>query len=187
MTWENIVQPGRSQMRTRSMRNAYWIPMATDTQSEYVVLIVFWLQQWLHERVPMLRYTNITCLNFNLWHDNRWHRKSGNTGKSECLSFIQLSQFHIVIDLTVPNSSLPQEASNRLTTKESFCSLILVKADGSLQSSQHPATTSTFRHHANRIRRNSRLFAIFRNYFSAFGKSLCTFKICCKWCPRASI
>jgi hypothetical protein len=30
------------------MRFAYWIPNATDTHSEYVILIVFPLQQWLH-------------------------------------------------------------------------------------------------------------------------------------------
>jgi hypothetical protein len=39
---------------------ACWITKATDTHSEYVILIISFaltLQQWLHERVPMLRYT----------------------------------------------------------------------------------------------------------------------------------
>jgi len=34
---------------------------ATDTLSEFVILIAF-LQQWLHERATMLRYTYIACL-----------------------------------------------------------------------------------------------------------------------------
>jgi hypothetical protein len=41
---------------------AVWIPKATNTQSEYVILIAFPLQQLLHERSSMLRYTYIVCL-----------------------------------------------------------------------------------------------------------------------------
>jgi hypothetical protein len=41
------------------MRIAYWVPKATDTLSEYVMLILFLLQQWLRERVSMLRCTSI--------------------------------------------------------------------------------------------------------------------------------
>jgi hypothetical protein len=40
-------------MRIWRMRIACWIPKATDTQSEYVIFIVFPLQQWLQERVSM--------------------------------------------------------------------------------------------------------------------------------------
>ena len=47
------------------MRIACWIPKATDTHSEYVMLIVFPLQQWLYEHVPSLRYTYIDCLVIN--------------------------------------------------------------------------------------------------------------------------
>jgi len=32
------------------------MPKATNTHSEYVILIAFSLQQWLHERASMLRY-----------------------------------------------------------------------------------------------------------------------------------
>jgi hypothetical protein len=32
------------------------------THSEYAVLTALARQQWLHERVSMLRYTNIVCL-----------------------------------------------------------------------------------------------------------------------------
>jgi hypothetical protein len=39
------------------MRNALWVPNATNTHSEYVIIFAFPLQQWLHERASMLRYT----------------------------------------------------------------------------------------------------------------------------------
>ena len=54
---ENIVQPGRPQITIRHMRTACWIPEATNTLLEYVILIAFPLQQWLHECASMLRYT----------------------------------------------------------------------------------------------------------------------------------
>jgi hypothetical protein len=41
----------------RRMRFACWITKATDTHSEYVILIAFQRQQWLRER-----YTYIACL-----------------------------------------------------------------------------------------------------------------------------
>ena len=37
------------------------VTKATDIHSEYVILIAFPLQQWLHERASTLRYTYITC------------------------------------------------------------------------------------------------------------------------------
>jgi hypothetical protein len=45
--WENIVERGRAQMAIWRMRIACWVTMATDTHSEYVILIAFPLQQWL--------------------------------------------------------------------------------------------------------------------------------------------
>ena len=51
------------------MRIAYWIPKATNTLSEYIILIAFLLQQWLHERASLLRYGYIAfflCLNLPL-------------------------------------------------------------------------------------------------------------------------
>ena len=45
------------------MRIACWITKATDTHSEYAINIGFPVQQWLHERSPMLRYTYIACFN----------------------------------------------------------------------------------------------------------------------------
>jgi hypothetical protein len=39
-----------------------WITKATNTQTEYVTLIAFQLQQWLQERPSMLRHTHTACL-----------------------------------------------------------------------------------------------------------------------------
>jgi len=46
--YERIAEPDRPQTTTWRMRIACWIPKATNTHSEYVILIVFPLQQWLH-------------------------------------------------------------------------------------------------------------------------------------------
>ena len=62
ITWKNIVDRGRPQITIWHMRIACWIPKATNTLSEYVTRIASPLQQWLHERVLMLRYTYIACL-----------------------------------------------------------------------------------------------------------------------------
>jgi hypothetical protein len=59
---ENTVEPERPQMTMRCMRIACWIPKSTNTHSEYITLIAFPLQQRLHERDSMLRYTYIACL-----------------------------------------------------------------------------------------------------------------------------
>jgi hypothetical protein len=47
---------------TQRMRFACWITTATDTHSEYVILISFPLQQWLREGAAIFRYTFIACL-----------------------------------------------------------------------------------------------------------------------------
>jgi hypothetical protein len=60
--WENIVEPDRPPMAIWRMRIPCWIPKATYTQSEYVIIIDFLLQQWLQERASLLRYTYIICL-----------------------------------------------------------------------------------------------------------------------------
>ena len=46
------------------MRIACWINMATDTHSDYVILIAFPRQRWLDESVSMLRlYVNsLSCV-----------------------------------------------------------------------------------------------------------------------------
>jgi len=60
--WKNTVQPERPQMTIWRVRIACWIPRAKNTRSEYVILIAFPLQQWLHAAASMLRYTYIVSL-----------------------------------------------------------------------------------------------------------------------------
>jgi hypothetical protein len=55
--WKNLVERGSSQMAIWRMRIACRIPKATNTHSERVRLIAFPLQQWLHERATVLRFT----------------------------------------------------------------------------------------------------------------------------------
>jgi hypothetical protein len=59
---KNIVEPGRSQMTIWRMRIECWIHKSTGTHLEYVILIAFTLQQWLHESASMLRYWYIACI-----------------------------------------------------------------------------------------------------------------------------
>jgi hypothetical protein len=60
--WKYSVERGRPQIKTWHMRIACWIPKAINTHSQCVTFIAFPLQQWLHERVSMLRYTQIDCI-----------------------------------------------------------------------------------------------------------------------------
>jgi hypothetical protein len=60
--WKNIVQLDRPQMTIWGMRIECWIPNATNTHSDNVILITFPLQQWLNKRASVLRYTYIACL-----------------------------------------------------------------------------------------------------------------------------
>jgi hypothetical protein len=63
--WDNVkkfVERCRPQMMIRCMRLAYWIPKAAKTHTQYVIMIAFPLQQWLHGRGSVLCYTYIACL-----------------------------------------------------------------------------------------------------------------------------
>ena len=62
--WKNIVDPDRPLMKIWRMRNACCILKSTNTHSEYVIFVTFPLQQWLHERASMLRYTCIAACRF---------------------------------------------------------------------------------------------------------------------------
>jgi hypothetical protein len=60
--WDNVEKFGRARQATddniiRRMRFACWITKATDTHSEYVILIAVPWQQWLRERASILRRT----------------------------------------------------------------------------------------------------------------------------------
>jgi len=45
----------------RRIRFACFRTTATGTYSEYVILLAFPLQQWLHKRVAILRYAYVVC------------------------------------------------------------------------------------------------------------------------------
>jgi hypothetical protein len=55
--WKNVVEPGRPQTTIWRMRIACWLHKAINTHSEYIILIAFPLQQWLHESSSTLSYT----------------------------------------------------------------------------------------------------------------------------------
>ena len=64
--WDNVEKHGTAGQATddnviRCMRIAYWILKATNTHSEYVIIIAFPLQQWLYQRPSILRYTYMAC------------------------------------------------------------------------------------------------------------------------------
>jgi hypothetical protein len=47
-------------MTIQRMRFSCWIPRATVTYSEYVIIFAFPRQLWLHERAYMLCYVTLT-------------------------------------------------------------------------------------------------------------------------------
>jgi hypothetical protein len=48
--WKSTLEPNMPKIIIRRMRTACWITKAKNTHSEYVILLHFPLQQWLHER-----------------------------------------------------------------------------------------------------------------------------------------
>jgi len=59
-----MVERGRLQMAIWRIRIACWVTRATNTHSEYVILIAFPPQQWLHERPSTIRLHNLSCCVF---------------------------------------------------------------------------------------------------------------------------
>ena len=59
---KNIIRLDRPQMAIWQILVACCLTMATNTHSEYVILIGFPQQQQLHEHASMLRYMYIACL-----------------------------------------------------------------------------------------------------------------------------
>jgi hypothetical protein len=55
--WKNILELARPHMTITRMLIACCITKAANTHLEYVIITDLPLQQWLHERVSMLRYT----------------------------------------------------------------------------------------------------------------------------------
>ena len=62
ITWKQFVEPGRPQITTWHTHIACWIPKATNTLSEYVIVTDFALQKWLHKHTSVLHYTYTACL-----------------------------------------------------------------------------------------------------------------------------
>ena len=60
--WENILEPDRQQMTIWHLCIVCWIPKATNSQSEYALLIAFPLQQWVQKCASVLCYMYIACL-----------------------------------------------------------------------------------------------------------------------------
>jgi len=46
---KTILGPDKPQITIRHRCIAYWIPKAMNAHSEYLILIAFQLQQWLHK------------------------------------------------------------------------------------------------------------------------------------------
>jgi len=70
--WKTFVEPDRPQMTIWRTRIACWIPKATNTHSQYVILIAFPLHLSLHERVSMLCYVmlyahGLSCSHYHLY------------------------------------------------------------------------------------------------------------------------
>ena len=59
-----VVQSGRPQMTIWRMRIEYWIPKATNTDSEYLIPIAFPQQHWLHERFSLLHFASLIVVHF---------------------------------------------------------------------------------------------------------------------------
>jgi len=59
--WKNMSEPYSPQMAICCMRIACWIPKATNTHSQYAILIAVPPQQWLHERASMFTL-HVQCL-----------------------------------------------------------------------------------------------------------------------------
>jgi len=62
--WKNLVDLDRLQMTVRRMCISCWMPRATDTHSQYVILIAFPIQPCLHQHASVLHYTILAVLFF---------------------------------------------------------------------------------------------------------------------------
>jgi len=58
---EKRLEPDKPRMTIWRVRIACWVRKGIRTHSEYVILIDFPLQQWLHEQASLLRYAYISC------------------------------------------------------------------------------------------------------------------------------
>jgi len=84
--WKNTVQQSRPQMTIWHMHIACWIPTATNTRSEYVILMDFPLQQWLHGCTSVSYYMYIACLVITEMKSVYCTVHSGCWNKADCAS-----------------------------------------------------------------------------------------------------
>ena len=62
LLWDNVEKYSRAGKATGdNMRVSRRVPKAANTHLEYVIVIAFLLQQWLHESTTVLRYTYTGC------------------------------------------------------------------------------------------------------------------------------
>jgi hypothetical protein len=66
-------------MTTWRKRITCWLAKATNTPSEYIILIVFQRQQWLRERASVLDYTYIVCLVIRYGFVGLWPNSSAQS------------------------------------------------------------------------------------------------------------
>ena len=66
------------------MRFAWWLPEATKTHTEYVILITLPWQQCLHEHASMLNYAYIACI---LYHQVQ-HSKIQRSAHTEYVNVL---------------------------------------------------------------------------------------------------
>jgi hypothetical protein len=113
--WKNTVEPASPQTTIWRMRIACCVTKATNTRSEYITLIAFPLQQWLHESAPMLGYTYIVS-NCLLWcRVKQVNQEHGQVMKciDQDLSITELHQIFSILLVTSKYSA--HILSERLT------------------------------------------------------------------------
>jgi hypothetical protein len=76
MIWKNMLKPDRPQMTIWRVRFACWMHKAINTHLECVIVIAFPLQQWLHCRASMFRYTQIYSPQNVIPKEWPWHKKN---------------------------------------------------------------------------------------------------------------
>jgi len=109
--WENMVQPDRPQMTIWSMCFTCWITKATNTHSEYAILIAFPRQQWLQERALNLCCTYIACLVIYLFLSTTDTKKWNNSYGNLCAIMNVLRFLHRIVQGAWPDFSWECTAS----------------------------------------------------------------------------
>jgi hypothetical protein len=90
--WKNSTELDRATDGniTRRMRFACCIPKATNTHSEYAIIIAFLRQQWLHERASALRFVRTLPVSLNAARLYRGKEQYRNTREASVTGRRQL-------------------------------------------------------------------------------------------------